>query len=57
VHDGGFGSVEVSEHPDPSAKADALAHPELPSTVYVLVHVVCLPLYWVEAYGRPILSV
>src|SRR5256886_7136982 len=59
VHDGGVGSVEVPEHADAAAKADALACSELALTTALqgLVHLVCLPLIWIEAYDRPILSV
>jgi hypothetical protein len=46
VHDRGAGSVEVSEHADAAAKADALAYPKLPLTTALqrLVHLICLPL-------------
>jgi hypothetical protein len=60
AHDGGASSVEVSEHADTAAKADALAHPKWAfRTAAQGVHLVgrMPPLIWVEASGRPILSV
>src|SRR2546423_4290566 len=45
AHNGGAGSVQVSEHADAAAKADALAYPKLAlrTAVQRLVHLVCLP--------------
>jgi hypothetical protein len=59
VHDGGAGPVQVAEHAGAAAKAHALANSKLAlaTALQRLVHLVCLPLIWVEAYDGPILSV
>jgi hypothetical protein len=52
-------AADVPEHPDAAAQADALAHPRfaLATVARMIVHLVWLPLIWVEAYGGRILSV
>lgn len=59
VHDRGAVPIEVSQDADAAAKADAFAYPRLMliTALQLLVQLVCLPPHWVEAYGRPILSV
>jgi len=59
VHDCCAVPIEESQDADTAAKADAFAYPRrvLITAFQLLVQVVCLPPYWVEAYGRPILSV
>jgi hypothetical protein len=59
AHDRGAVPIEISQDADAAAKADAFAYPRLAlfTALQLLVQVVCLPPHWVEAYGRPILSV
>jgi hypothetical protein len=59
AHDRCAVPIQVSQDAAAAAKADALAYPRLAliTVPQLLIQVVCLPPHWVEAYGRPILSV